>query len=163
MALFSGEKVSRNLRSIYLSSARSFLFNHILSKRVASQTWNQALLGDVFMFDNSHSFFTAETLDESILKRVAQLDVHPTATLWGKGENQATAEVALQEQEIVEQFEQLAKGLCAFGVDQDRRALRSHIQELQWQFIDSKTLELSFTLNPGCYATALLREFVKVA
>jgi tRNA(Glu) U13 pseudouridine synthase TruD len=62
-----------------------------------------------------------------------------------------------------QQFEQLAKGLCAFGVDQDRRALRSHIQELQWQFIDNKTLELSFTLNPGCYATALLREIVKVA
>ena len=163
IALFAGEKVSRNLRSIYLSTARSYLFNHILSKRVANKTWNQALVGDVFIFDNSHSFFSAETLDKSILQRVEQLDVHPTGALWGKGESQTSAQVALQEQELIEQFEQLAKGLCAFGVEQDRRALRSHIQELQWQFIDNQTLQLSFTLNPGCYATAMLREIVKVA
>ena len=162
LALFSGEKVSRNLRSIYLSAARSYLFNHILSQRVANRTWNQALVGDVLMFDNSHSFFKAETLDESILERVAQLDAHPTAVLWGKGDSQTSAQVALLEQQVIMQFDELANGLCAFGVEQDRRALRSHIQELQWQFIDNSTLELSFTLNPGCYATALLREIVQV-
>ena len=162
IALFSGEKVSRNQRSIYLSAARSFLFNHILSKRVANNTWNQALVGDVLMFDNSHSFFKVETLDESILQRVTELDAHPTAALWGKGESQVTAEVALLEQQIVDQFSDIAKGLCAFGVEQGRRALRSHIKELEWQFIDSTTLELSFTLNPGCYATTLLREIIQV-
>ena len=162
IALFSGEKVSRNQRSIYLSAARSYLFNHILSARVADKSWDQALVGDVLMFDNSHSFFKAETLDESILQRVAQLDAHPTAVLWGTGDSLTSAQVALLEQQVIMQFDDIAKGLCAFGVEQDRRALRSHIQELQWQFIDSSTLELSFTLNPGCYATALLREIVQV-
>ncbi|TXL15066.1 tRNA pseudouridine(13) synthase TruD [Methylococcaceae bacterium HT4] len=162
LALFSGEKVSRNLRSIYLSAARSYIFNHILSKRVTNKIWNQALVGDVLMFDNSHSFFKAETLDESILQRVEKLDAHPTAVLWGKGDSQTCAEVALLEQQVVDQFDDIAKGLCAFGVEQDRRTLRSHIQKLQWQFIDNSTLELSFTLNPGCYATALLREIVQV-
>lgn len=162
LALFSGEKVSRNLRSIYLSAARSYIFNHILSKRVTNKIWNQALVGDVLMFDNSHSFFKAETLDESILQRVEKLDAHPTSVLWGKGDSQTCAEVALLEQQVVDQFDDIAKGLCAFGVEQDRRTLRSHIQELQWQFIDNSTLELSFTLNPGCYATALLREIVQV-
>ncbi len=162
LALFAGDKVSRNLRGIYLSAARSYLFNHILSVRVENQTWNQALAGDVLIFDNSHSFFKAETLDESILQRVKKLDVHPTATLWGKGEPQVFAEVALLERQVINQYADLAQGLCAFGMEQDRRALRSHIQELQWQFIDSTTLELSFTLNAGCYATALLREVVQV-
>ncbi len=162
IALFSGEKVSRNLRSIYLSAARSYLFNHILSKRVTDRSWNQVLTGDVLMFDNSHSFFKADIVDESILKRVAQLDAHPTAVLWGKGESQTGAEVAILEQQIIDQFHDIAQGLCAFGVDQDRRALRSHIQNLHWQFINDSSLELSFTLNPGCYATALLREIVKL-
>ena len=162
IALFSGAKVSRNQRSIYLSAARSFLFNHILSVRVTQQTWNQALVGDVLMFENSHSFFKADALDESILQRLVQLDVHPTAALWGKGENPAAAQVAELEQQTINQFSELAQGICAFGVDLDRRALRSHIQELQWQFIDNSSLELSFSLNPGCYATALLREIVKI-
>lgn len=162
IALFSGEKVSRNLRSIYLSAARSYLFNHILNMRVTDNSWNQVLAGDVLMFDNSHSFFKADNVDESILQRVAQLDAHPTAVLWGKGENQTGAEVALLEQQIINQFDNIAQGLYAFGVDQDRRALRSHVQKLHWQFIDSSTLELSFSLNPGCYATSLLREIVKL-
>ena len=162
LALFAGEKVSRNQRSIYLSAARSYLFNHILSARVENNSWNQALPGDVLMFDNSHSFFKAETLDSSILQRVEQLDMHPTATLWGKGEVQVSAEVAVIEQQVIGLFDDLAQGLIAFGMEQDRRALRSHIQELQWQFIDSTSLELSFTLNAGCYATALLREIVKM-
>lgn len=162
LALFSGGKVSRNQRSLYLSAARSYLFNHILSARVANQTWSQALPGDVLMFDNSHSFFQAETLDESIVQRVVQLDMHPTAPLWGKGEVQTSAEVALLERQIIEQFGELAQGLVAFGVDQDRRALRSHIHALQWEMIRPDCLELNFTLNSGCYATALLREIVQL-
>ena len=161
LALFAGEKVSRSQRSIYLSAARAYLFNHILSARVANNTWNQALVGDVLMFENSHSFFTAEVLDESILQRVEKLDIHPTAVLFGKGEPQSTAEVALLELQIISQHDDLAQGLCAFGMEQDRRALRSHIQELQWQFIDNASLELRFTLNAGCYATALLREIIR--
>lgn len=162
-ALFAGEKLSRNLRSIYLSAARSYLFNQILSQRVAAQTWNQVLVGDVLMFDDSHSFFIAETLDESIEQRVAELDIHPTAVLYGKGQNQGFAEPAMLEQQIIEQYSQLAQGLIAFGVEQGRRALRSNIQELQWQFIDNTTLQLSFTLNAGCYATSLLREIIIIA
>ena len=161
LALFAGEKVSRNQRSIYLSAVRSYLFNHILSVRVTNNSWNKALVGDVLMFDNSHSFFKAETLDESILQRVEQLDVHPTATLWGKGEAQVSAEVAILEHQVISQYGDLAQGLVGFGMEQDRRSLRSHIKELQWQFIDSTSLELSFTLSPGCYATSLLREVVR--
>jgi len=161
LALFAGEKVSRNQRSMYLSAARSYLFNQILSVRVANNTWNQALIGDALMFDDSHGFFQAETLDESILQRVAKLDIHPTASLWGKGEPQVSAAVAELEQQVIAEYSDLAQGLCAFGMEQDRRALRSHIQELQWQFIDTNKLELSFTLHAGSYATGLLREVVQ--
>ncbi len=162
LSLFSGKKVSRNQRSLYLSAARSYLFNHILSARVAKNTWNRALAGDVLMFDQSHSFFKAEVLDESIVQRIEQLDLHPTAALWGKGELQVSAEAALIEQQVIKQYDDLAQGLCTFGMQQDRRALRSHIQKLQWQFIDETCLELKFILNAGCYATALLREIVRV-
>jgi len=162
LALFAGEKISRDQRGIYLSAARSYLFNHILSTRVEGKSWNQALVGDALMFDDSHSFFQAEVLDESILQRVAQLELHPTAVLWGKGEAQVAGEVALLEQQIIEQFADLTKGLIAFGMEQDRRALRSNVKDFQWYFVTDSCLELSFSLNPGCYATSVLREIVQV-
>lgn len=162
LALFAGEKISRNQRGMYLSAARSYLFNHIVSARVADKSWNHAIAGDALMFDDSHSFFQAEALDESIVQRVAQLELHPTAVLWGKGESQASGEIALLEQKIIQQFDDLAQGLIAFGMEQDRRALRSHVKELQWDFISDDCLELSFSLNAGCYATAVLREIVRV-
>jgi len=161
--LFTGEKVARQLRSLYLSATRSLLFNHILHRRVAEKTWNKALLGDVFIFDNSHSFFKAETLDDSIRHRVATLDAHPTGAMYGKGELQTAANVAFIEQDVIGQFTDLAKGLIKFGLEQDRRALRSHVKELEWKFIDTHTLELHFTLNAGCYATSVLREIVQVS
>lgn len=163
LALFSGKKVSRNQRSLYLSAARSFLFNHILSARVENNTWNEALVGDVLMFDDSHSFFKAEILDESVLQRIKQLDIHPTTVLWGsKGESQVTAEASLLEQQVINQYGELAEGLNTFGIEQGRRSLRNHVKELQWQFIGPSDLELKFTLNAGCYATALLREVIKL-
>ncbi|MDF1582424.1 MAG: tRNA pseudouridine(13) synthase TruD [Methyloprofundus sp.] len=162
LALFAGEKISRAQRGMYLSAARSYLFNHILSARVVDKSWNQALVGDALMFDDSHSFFQAEVLDASILQRLAQLELHPTTVLWGKGELQVAGEVALLEQQIIEQFADLAKGLIAFGMEQDRRALRSHVKELQWDFIADDCLQLRFSLNAGCYATAVLREIVRV-
>ncbi len=159
LALFSGEKVSRNQRSIYLSSARSYLFNEILSARVNDKTWNMAMQGDVLIFDGSHSFFKVDELDESILNRIAALDLHPTAVLWGKA--RASEEVLVLEQQIINRFDELARGLVAFGLEQDRRALRGYVKALRWDFIGTDSLELSFTLNPGCYATSFLKEIVR--
>lgn len=164
LALFAGKKVSRNQRSLYLSAARSYLFNTILSARVMDKTWNHALLGDILMFDDSRSFFRVEEgLDAVTLARVEALTLHPTAALWGKGEMQSAAGVALLEQQQIEKFPDLATGLKTFGVAQDRRVLRSHIKALQWQFIGAGNLEIEFSLNAGCYATSLLKEIIALS
>ena len=38
----------RNKRNIYLSAARSFLFNLVLSKRIKEDIWNEPIAGDIF-------------------------------------------------------------------------------------------------------------------
>lgn len=162
LALFAGEKKLSNQRGIYISAARSYLFNHILSIRVFQNTWNQALIGDFLMFDDSRSFFKVDSLDRSILQRIETLDVHPTAVLWGKGNSQSSASVADIEQHVIEQYDEIASSLNSQGVEQGRRPLRCRVRDLQWQFINSKCLELSFVLNSGSYATAMLREIVRV-
>jgi len=160
LALFQGARVGREQRSLYLSAARSFLFNTILAYRVSHNCWNQALSGDTYQFDLSHSFFKSEQPDAEIIRRIANKDMHPTATLWGRGEYGVCADALAIEQQVLEAYPALVQGLINCAVDSDRRALRVNVQELQWQFIDETSLELSFTLPPGSYATALIREII---
>lgn len=160
LALFAGEKLSRNLRGMYLSAARSYLFNQIVSLRVQNKTWNQAVEGDLLMFTDSHSFFKVDLLDASIEERITTLDIHPTAALWGRGELETSASIYDLEQHIADQHTDIASGLVKFGLEQDRRAMRSKVKDLQWKFLDSDCLELQFSLNSGSYATAVFREIV---
>ena len=160
LALFQGASVGREQRSLYLSAARSFLFNTILAYRVNHNNWNQALVGDTYQFDLSRSSFKSEQPDAEVLRRLASKDIHPTATLWGRGEHSVCADVLAIEQAVLEANPALAQGLINCAVDSDRRALRVNVHDLQWQFIDETSLELSFTLPPGSYATAVLREII---
>jgi len=162
LSLFSGEKVARNLRGLYLSAARSYLFNEILSQRVQNGTWNKLLAGDVLMLNNTHSFFQADKADTSLDARVAELDVHPTAALWGRGLLESSDDMAVLEQGIADKYSDIAQGLLKFGLEQDRRSMRSQVKELQWQFISEDCLELRFSLASGSYATSVLREIVQL-
>jgi tRNA pseudouridine13 synthase len=160
LAMFRGEKTAREQRSLYLSAARSFLFNQILSARIKAGIWNKALPGDTFLFDRSQSCFKSQLPDADILRRLEAKAIHPSGVLWGKGEPDVSADALLLEQQIIEAHAELAQGLVASGVEKSRRALRVNVENLEWDFADPTTLKLSFTLPAGCYATALIRELI---
>jgi tRNA pseudouridine13 synthase len=161
LALFKGAKVKRQQRSIYLSAARSYLFNQILSKRVELHDWDQALTGDLLMLDQSGSFFKLDDLDENIIQRMKAGKIHPTGALWGQGTLDLTGLPRDIECAVIDQHSELANGLEQMGLKLQRRALRVNVDSLTWQFIDDKTIELCFFLPAGSYATAVLRECFK--
>ena len=160
VAMFAGRRVKREERSVLLSAARSELFNRILSARVAAETWNTALEGDVWMLDGSQSVFGPETLSPALQQRLQTFDIHPTGALWGMG--------ALRTQAIAQDVEQAAlqgdtamrlrAGLEAAGLKQERRSLRLRPQQMHWAWQDDSVLQVAFALPPGCYATTVLRE-----
>lgn len=159
LALFDGATESRShKRGLYISAARSYLFNHLLSARVAAATWNRALPGEALALEGTRSFFVAETLDEAIARRLADLDVHPTGPLWGLGESPARDEALRVEQEALADRAAWRAGLEAYGSRASRRALRVKLRDLSWHWLDDGSLELAFGLPPGAYATAALRE-----
>ena len=162
LALFSGAKMKPEQRSIYLSAARSYLFNLILSKRVELQNWNQAINGDVCMINQSNSYFKAEVIDETLQTRMSKCEIHPTACLYGKGENSVTGNALEIENAVIESNPELTQGLLKFAVEMDRRALRTYPENLAWQFLDANTLQLTLFLTTGSYATALLREIIEI-
>jgi tRNA pseudouridine13 synthase len=160
-AMFEGQfKVKdRNKRSLYLSAARSAIFNHVLSRRVADGNWNQPLDGDVMMLDGSHSVFPVEQVDDEIRCRIQELDIHPTGPLWGRGELRSAGEVKVLEQSCAADYELFCGGLEQAGMKQERRALRLPVREFQWQLMGD-SLDLDFYLPSGSYATAVLRELI---
>ncbi len=160
LLMFTEGKVKRELRSLYLSAVRSYLFNQILSVRVSAGTWNKAILGDIYLFDRSQSCFKSQLLDDEILSRIAAKAIHPSGVLWGKGKLAADAEAFAVEQQVIEANGELAQGLVANGLEKSRRPLRVNVDDLDWDFPDLTTLKLTFTLPAGSYATAVLREII---
>lgn len=162
--MFAGKRVKdRFKRSIYLSAARSAMFNDLLSHRVSMNKWAEAISGDVMLLDNSHSYFFAEDIDSEIVRRINEHDIHPSGPLWGEGELLSKGEVAELENQLLDQFPIFDKGLKNARLKQERRSLRLSVKDLNWEFDKAKKeLELSFFLPAGGYATSVLRELIKV-
>ena len=158
--LFSGKiKCSRNKKSIFISAARSFLYNEVVSQRVKDRSWNTLLLGDVAVLNESRSFFVVDNNDVDIQQRLEQGDIHPSAPLWGKGESLSLHKVKQLEETIISTHQSVANGLVEQGLQQDRRSTRLLANNLQFNLIGD-TLSLSFSLPSGAYATSVLREIV---
>jgi len=160
---FSGEfKVKdRNKRSIYLSAARSWIFNHILSARVVDGSWNQAVAGDVYMLNGSNSCFNQEhdeALDDEIIQRVIAHDINPSGSLWGRGRLSSQHTILELEENIASKFKILSEGLEVNGLKQERRSLRLSLKNIEYQMLDSETVVLEFSLPQGTYATTVLAE-----
>ncbi|HAS81170.1 MAG TPA: tRNA pseudouridine(13) synthase TruD [Verrucomicrobia bacterium] len=161
-AMFSGrEKVrDRHQRGLYLSAARSALFNAVLAQRVAEGSWNRALPGEVLMLAGSHSIFTVDDIDEIINQRVAAFDVHPTGPLWGAGELRSSGPVRELEEAATATWPIFRDGLAAAGLTQERRALRLMVGEAKLECLEPRTAILDFRLPAGAYATTVLRELL---
>jgi len=159
-AMFAGEgkRCDRKQSGIYLSAARSFLFNAVLAQRVRAGTWDAAMDGDAMILNGTRSFFVPETVDDTIRRRLAEGDIHPSGPLWGRGELPTRAATRALEQAVADEHPDLARGLERAGLDQERRALRVIPRDLQAEWLDDTSLRLSFGLPAGTYATALLRE-----
>ncbi len=162
-AMLSGkEKVrDRHKRSLYLSAARSALFNAVLARRVADRTWDQALPGEVLMLAGSHSIFAVDEVDETIRQRVAAFDLHPTGPLWGAGELRSGGPVRALEEAVAATLPVFRDGLTGAGLVQERRALRLTIQDATLECVDPRTAVLGFHLPAGAYATTVLRELIE--
>jgi len=154
-------RIDPHRRGLYLSAARSGIFNRILAARVQAGHWNRALPGDVFMFADSHSFFKPDAIDADILRRVQSRAIHPSGVLWGMTASTATDEALAIETEAVRPLAEFTAGLERLGLETARRPFRLCPEELTWTFPAADVLRLRFTLPSGAYATTVLRELVR--
>ncbi|MBF0469887.1 MAG: tRNA pseudouridine(13) synthase TruD [Gammaproteobacteria bacterium] len=162
-AMFSGKLRirDRNQRGIYLSAARSWLFNQLLSQRVIAGNWNRLLEGDLPLYDRcSRPLLPLQAGDERLQNPPP--DLHPSGPLWGDGPTPAQGEPGAWEKGLQLQAPSLCRGLEAARLEQERRALRLLLPSLQWEWLQMDRLRLCFELPAGCYATTVLRELVVI-
>lgn len=159
LAMFRNPKPApkRHLRGLYLSAARSFLFNQVLSQRVAQGNWNQIVIGEAVLLAGSNSYFVAIEDDMGLPERLAQWDIHPSGPLCGADPSPALNQAANIETQALEDYYEWQQGLASAGLTHQRRASRMRPQNLGWEFGDD-CLTLHFSLASGCYATTVLRE-----
>ena len=152
------KRIPRHKRSLYLSAARSWIFNTILSQRVGAGTWNRRIDGDVFMLDGRSACFRDDGSTE-LDQRIDTGEIHPSAVLWGDGESMAAAECEALEAVVVERYPLFKQGLRDARVEQQRRAMRLPVKDLEYR-LDGGEPVLAFSLQAGSYATMVLREIV---
>lgn len=152
----------RHKRGLYLSAARSYLFNELLAVRIARRNWNRALAGDAMILGDAHSFFACEEPDDEIHGRVERLEIHPSGPLWGKGLSDAGGAALMIENAVSERNKTVLDGLQRNGLAMARRSLRLKVDELAWHCPDQSSIVLDFSLAAGGYATCVLRELFNI-
>ncbi|HTO56687.1 MAG TPA: tRNA pseudouridine(13) synthase TruD [Pseudomonadales bacterium] len=125
--------VSPLQKGLHLSTARALLFNAVLARRVAESTWRIPIDGDV------------------------ELDGAPTGPLWGRGRPPTTGRAREAEAAALDPHREWLDPLEHLGLTQERRALVARPRDVRI-VIDGADVELAFSLSPGQYATAVLRE-----
>ena len=161
------KRVPREQNTMELSAARSLIFNEILAARVRDGSWNHGLAGEVFNLDGSGSIFASDEIDDTLRARLESGDIHPTAVLWGTGNEKVSGKAAAMETDIVAHsplLTKLATGLEQRDIKAQRRALRLPIEALSWEWQDtegSQILILNFTLTTGSFATSVLASLVQ--
>ena len=131
---------------MYLSAARSYMFNSMLGQMIEAGEYHVALKNA--SLELSHA-------TQSIGRDGIKND-EPRGWLYGKSRVNSAAAV-MRAYECV--FPDWADGLTKVGMKAQLRDLRVMPRELRWHF-DGADLALSFSLPTGSFATEFLKELV---
>jgi tRNA pseudouridine13 synthase len=129
------KRLKRSQQGMIYSSARSFLFNRVLSARVQQANWLELLDG--------------EPMNTS------------TGPLWGRGRNSAERALLAFENGVLSPYAKWCEALEHVGLSQERRALVLKPEDFSYS-AKGDILRINMTLGAGQYATSILREIAKL-
>lgn len=151
----------RFLLKLSLSAAQSAMFNTVLAERMADCLLATVLTGDVMQVVASGGCFVVE----DAVREQSRSDAHETVLtgpLFGPSMKRPAGVPAERELRVLERFGVTEEQLSEYArfTAGARRPLVIWPGDLQIES-DPAGLRFRFTLPSGCYATTLLREFMK--
>ncbi len=159
-ALFS---LPKPLSRMFVHAYQSFLFNKAVSER-AKLGVDKYIEGDIIIDNEEHLIHKFQ--ENQIQEQITNFEAHPTAPLYGTkvplaGDSvgEIEREILLQEKVELEDFK--VPKMPKLGSHGLRRAIRFKIWDVKVDYKDEGVL-IEFSIPKGCYATAVLREIMKV-
>ena len=161
-AVLHGEKRVKDKweRKFLISVYQSYLCNRYLGERVDRGLFDRLLQGDIAKKHDSGGVFWVSDV-ETDQPRYESQEISFTAPIYGYKMSTPLGDSALLEEEILGESEVSMDVFRKAKITGTRRlgrlTPRIDITET------SRGLQLAFMLPKGCYATTILREFMKIA
>jgi len=166
------EKLPRNLSVMFVHAYQSYLFNRMLSMRLKmGLPINEAVEGDIIIdFKNGDvqsrngKIVRKKNIDK-VNRQIEKGNCFPSGAIIGYDTELADGVMGEIERRIIEEEgiepEKFAIHEMPFLSSRGmRRIILSPVGGMKWNMV-GKSLRVSFSLPRGCYATCLLREFMK--
>ena len=162
---------------MFIYSYQSYLFNKILSRRIQRKLpINAAVVGDIVLpvkkgvIDGEISVI--EKNIEKVNKQISKGKAFVSAVLFGSDSNFSEGEMGEIEHKIIEEEkidprDFIIPDIPYISSTGSRRPILSPVKDLDYYIKNDElnkgklALNLKFELLKGCYATSLLREFMK--
>ena len=160
--ILSGQPARHDKRKLrlLLSAVQSGLFNDLLARRIAIGMFHQALSGDVMIKAETGGRFVCED-PQADQPRMDAGEIHPSGPIFGPKMQTAGGEPGDMEREVLDASGLTAESFTRFPklTRGTRRPLRLMPKELSAEPVED-SVQLSFTLTPGGYATSVVRELI---
>jgi len=150
---------NQNKRSLYLSTARSWIFNHIVSSRLDKGQLNSLMLGDIVTRSSVMTEITEENLS-AIQTEFSLGSTSLTAALAGDNALPTKKDALAIEQIIVDSEPDLMALIRGNRMRHDRREVLLKPKDFSYK-IEQELVILSFSLSAGSFATSVIRELVE--
>lgn len=155
---------NQNQRSMLLSAARSWIFNRIVSARIETGCFNQFISGDLALSRNNSdrdeqikvTTGNIEALNLQLQTGLAAI----TAALAGDNALPVEDEALVLEQQYLDEEPELMLLIRGNRMRHDRWPISLIPEQFTWT-VDNGNLVLSFSLDAGSFATAVVRELVE--
>jgi len=172
------KELPKNLLTMFIYAYQSYMFNRILSERLRKKLpLNKAIIGDMILpirrgiVDERAIKVSKSNIDKvnlQISKRKAAVSgiLFGSDTVFSEGE-MGEIEHKIVEQENIDPRDFIIPEIPQISSYGSRHPLLSSVNNIDFELVDDElyngknALILKFELKKGCYATSLLREFMK--
>lgn len=148
-------QLSRAQQVQLISVGRSYVFNHLLARRISDGLWRQLMPGDVLWHRQRGGSLLMRSASAAMQGAFAKGTLQITGPLWGQRNRQTCAEALAWEDEVLADLQPWLTAIARWQSEHALRSLQLCPEQLQWQWSADELL-LKFTLPAGSYATSVL-------
>ena len=171
------KELPKNLLTMFIYAYQAYLFNKMLSERVKKKLpINQAVEGDIVIpyrngvFEEEYIHVTSENIGK-VNTQIKKRKAFVSGLLVGSDsvfadEEMGEIEHRIIEAEKIDTRDFIVPEIPFISSSGSRRPLLAVLKDFSYRVVDDvsdtkKAVSFEFTLLKGCYATSLLREFMK--